>query len=130
MMLERLLDRHGPRNLMVWLDLFAEGRRAGSNLVLFARPKHLELGNPGLSAGIAAARDGAWRVTLKARKPALWTWIELDGIDARFSANFVHLLPGRPQEILVAPERPLSRDKFGKALRVRSLVDTYAAGLK
>jgi len=75
---------------------------------------------------IAPMRNGAFAVTLKTNRPALWAWLELDGHDAALSDNFVHLRPGRAERIVVTPSRPMSIVKLRKSLRLRSLVNTYA----
>ena len=123
--MKRHLEARGPRDLLVWLGLERGGAEVSSNLVLFARPKHLELGDPGITARSTADGD-AWRVELTSRRPALWAWIELDGADARCSDNFVNLRPGRPEVIRVAPHDRMSPKDFRRRLRVSSLVDTYA----
>ncbi len=126
--LRDLLKAHGSRNLMVWLELTAKGQPRSTNLVTFARPKHLELAEkPGVTAEVSACRDGSFRVSLKAKQPALWTWLELDGIDAELSDSFVHVRPGRSVQVRVTPARSLTLAQFRKKLRVRSLVDTYRA---
>ncbi|HOF86945.1 MAG TPA: hypothetical protein PLZ36_02415, partial [Armatimonadota bacterium] len=55
-------------------------------------------------------------------------WLELTDADARFSDNFVHLRPGVPVTVRLAPATPLSRADVERQLRVRSLVETYAVG--
>ncbi len=123
--LGNLLKEHSSRNVLVWLELSVKGQPKATNLVTFARPKHLELAEkPGITAEVAVGRDGSFRVSLKTKHPALWTWLELEGIDARFSDNFVHLRPGRMTQVRVMPARTLTRAEFLKKLRVRSLVDT------
>ncbi len=119
------LDARGPRDLLLWLDLSALGRSVSSDLVTFARPKHLELAEPQIKVAVSRAEAGGFRVGLTAARPALWAWLELSGADARFSDNFFHLEPRRPVEILVAPSRALSLPAFRRQLRVRSLKDTY-----
>ena len=96
------------------------------NLVSFVLPKELRLGDPRLTAAIAK-KGKEFRVTLTAEQPALWTWLSLENGDARYSDNFVHVTAGAPVEIVVHPEHPLSQTEFTKALRVRSLFDTYQA---
>jgi beta-mannosidase len=121
-----LVGEMGPRNLLVWLRLSMKGRPDMTNLVTFARPKQLPLvEKPGISAAVVKLKDGSFRVTLKARNPALWCWLELDGVDARCSDNFVHLRPGRGVEVVVTPDKPLTVAGFRKKLLVRSLVDTF-----
>ncbi len=121
------LEALGPRNALLWLELDAEDEPRSTNLVLFARPKHLELADPGITAAVAEDGD-AFAVTLTAARAALWCWLELTDADARFSDNFVHLRPGVPVTVRLAPATPLSRADVERQLRVRSLVETYAVG--
>lgn len=124
--LTELLAKYGQRNLLVWLELVANGQMASTNLVLFAPPKHLELSRkPGITASIKEQSDGNFIVTLKTQQPALWCWLELEGVDAALSDNFVHLRPGAPVTITVRPEHRLTAQTFHERLIVRSLVDTY-----
>jgi beta-mannosidase len=122
---KRHLDQQGPRDLLVWLVLERGGTEVSSNLVLFARPKHLELRDPGVRVVPAPDGDG-YRVELSAARPALWAWIELDGTVARCSDNFVNLHPGRPAAIRIVPAGRMSPREFRRRLKVSSLVDTYA----
>jgi beta-mannosidase len=125
--LAKLLETKGERDLLVWLDLSVKGQPKSSNLVTFARPKHLELAtNPGINAKVSTAADESFRVTLTSKQPALWAWLELDGVDAQCSDNFLHLGPGRSQRVTVTPKRKLTLAQFRKKLMVRSLVDTFA----
>ena len=123
--LARHLKAKGPRDLLLWLELTANGRKCSDNLVLFARPKHLELSEPAITPSIRALKGGAYRVTLRSRHPALWTWLELEGVDARLSDNFVNLRPGRAAQVVVQPAPTLTAGEFRRRLRVRSVVDTY-----
>jgi beta-mannosidase len=124
--LKDVLEQAGRRNTLVWLELAAEGYEASRNLVTFAKPKHIEwVGDPGISSKLIEC-DGRLRVTLDAESPALWVWLDIDGADARFSDNYVHLRPGRPVEIDVTPAQDLSAGDLHHRLIVQSLVDTYA----
>jgi beta-mannosidase len=125
--LKAFIERHGARGLLLWLSLEAAGEAPSRNLVLFARPKHLELEPPRITRRIAAAaQPGSFQVTLSARRPALWVWLELDGADAQISDNFFHLRPGAPVSVTITPDRPLDAGQLRRALHVRSLLDTYA----
>ena len=124
--LRDLLKEQNARNLLVWLEFAVKGQPKATNLVTFARPKHLELAEkPGIATAVSTRKDGSFRVSLKTKHPALWTWLELDGVDAGLSDNFVHLRPGRTALVSVTPSRPLTAAQFRKRLRVRSLVDSY-----
>ncbi len=114
----------GAANVLVWLGLRVDGREASDNLTTFAYPREMELGDPGLKVTVAG--DGAeFRVAVTAARPALWTWLELEGADARFSDNYFHVAPETETTVTVRPSSPMPRAAFEKALKVRSLYDTY-----
>mgnify|MGYP000848183639 CR=1 FL=1 len=117
------LKAQGPTNLLVWVSLSVGGTQASDDLVWFAKPKDLPLADPGLAAEVAGG-GGDYTVTLTAAKPALYTWLDVPGREARFSDNFIHIAPGAPVAITVRLDRPMPRDEFARALKVRSLVDT------
>jgi beta-mannosidase len=112
----------GANGLLTWLQLDVDGKIVSENLVTLTHPKELKLTDPKLATKIENSRDG-FQVTIKSEKPALWTWFEIDGTDARFSDNFFHLKPNSPERIFVEPSKPLSKAEFEKALRVHSLFD-------
>jgi beta-mannosidase len=121
-----LLEAYGERDLLVWLEFAGEGAALSRNLVSFVRPKAMELRDPRIDWSVEATADGEFELKLRARRPALWTWIEAKDCDLRLSDNFFHLRPGRSQRIALCPERPLSLAQLRRGLRVQSLVDTYA----
>lgn len=113
----------GDLDLLIWLRVIEGGRELSRNLVLFARPKHLQLRAPAIAATVAAAGDGAFAITLAARHPALWTRLELDDEDARFSDNWLHLDGGAPVTVECRPKRTLTLEDIRTKLRVESLID-------
>ncbi|HUM69959.1 MAG TPA: hypothetical protein PLK31_14065, partial [Chloroflexota bacterium] len=117
--LQQALVAHGPRRLLLWLSLQIDGQTIATNLVHFARPKHLELPDPQLKMTVV---DNT-HVTLTAHKPALFVWVETLAADGRFSDNFFHLRPGETMTIAahMADGSPLSPEN----LRVQSLFNTY-----
>ena len=114
---------HTPRGLILWLAFETGGATVARNLVLFARPKHLALRDPEIEATVEGGANEA-RVTLTARHPALWAWVEVEGADVWTSDNFVHLRPGDPQTVTVRGAS--GAEGLRSRLRVRSLHDTYA----
>lgn len=121
-----LLEKHTERDLMVWLEMKVKGRPTMTNLVLFGRPKHLQLAeNPGISCKTSAMANGEYRLTITAKKAALWAWVELDGDDTRCSDNFIHLRPGQKSVVTLTPARKLTLAQLRKKLRIRSLADTW-----
>ncbi|MHC4985478.1 MAG: glycoside hydrolase family 2 protein [Planctomycetota bacterium] len=119
-------DTHGPGNLLLWLQLIVGRKVISRNLVHLVRPKHIELQDPKLKAAVRRGRrEGAYAVTVSAAQPALWTWLELEGLDARFSDNFLPIRPGLPITIELTPHQETTLTEVRKRLKVRSLFDTY-----
>lgn len=123
--LKKLVKEFGQRGLVVKLSLEDGLDVVSENLVTFARPKHLTLADPKLSFSVKSAGNGIYNVKVTAKKPALWTWIELKGIEASYSDNFVHLLSGESSTIQVTPKVKTTVTALKAAIRVRSLFDTY-----
>ena len=119
------LAKYGPRNLLVWVEYTVKGKKVSTNFATFGRPKHLNLADPQIDVQAAAQGDGSYAVTLTAAKPALWAWLDLDGVDAKYSDNYMHLYPNVPTTVVVRPAKPVTMKQLTKALRVRSLIDTY-----
>jgi len=123
------LDEHvaefGSRDLMLWLDLVVGGRTVSTNFATFARPKHMELREPGISAAVKQLGEDRFKVSLKTKHPALWTWLELTSVDLRCSDQFFHLRPGKTIAVEVTTSQPMTVAQFCKRLGIRSLIDTY-----
>lgn len=121
------MTRESKGNLLLWLSLTEQGHVVSQNLHLFGKPKALQLVDPEIETSVTE-EAGAFVVTLNARHPALWTWLELGGADADFSDNFVHLAAGQPVQITVKAAKPTSLGELKKQLVVRSLFDTFDPG--
>ena len=114
-----------PHELLLFLELRKDDTVVSENLVLFARPKHLDLEAADIVAEVEQQSPTSFRVTLTAQKPALWTWLQLEDTDVTYSDNFVHLQPGQDRRIeLKTPEQIEARD-IEQRLKVHSLIDTY-----
>jgi beta-mannosidase len=120
-----LADQHGENNLLLWLNCETDARETSQNLVTFGRPKELAMADPQLKAEVAATQKG-FTVKISAARPALWAWLGLSGLDARYSDNFVHLDGHTAIEIDVVPAQSMTLAEFEKALTVNSLFDTYS----
>jgi len=123
----QFLKVHGSNNLLLWIEGRARGKLLSRNLVLFARPKQLSLMLPAIRLAVKPEDNSSFRIIMSANRPALWTWLELEGEDAEFSDNFIHIKPGQAEQILARTSRRLSLAQFRSLLRLRSLVDTYAS---
>lgn len=112
------------RDALVWLELHVGTEVVSDNLVLFARPKHLELREPNIHATLSDAGEGKVIVELSAEHPALWVWLSTPEGDLQYSDNFFHLAPGvtKTVEISGAP----GANELLERLVVQSLLDTFA----
>jgi beta-mannosidase len=120
------LNQHGPRTLIVHLDYLEEGQSLSENTLFFGRPKHLELKVPQIKVSVEKASEQQFQIQLESDLPALWVWLEVEGCSARFSQNFLHLVPGKSvEDVIITPKEALTLADLQKRLRVRSLVDTY-----
>jgi len=121
----REIAERGPRDLLLWLDIAAGEQVLSTNFVTFARPKHLALPDPEMTVEARKLRPGVFRCRLTARRPALWAWVEVEGVEARYSDNFICLPAGESAEIEIRTETHIALPRLRRGLRVRSLVDTY-----
>jgi beta-mannosidase len=84
--------------------------------LLLAEPKDLALTAARVSASVTENE-----VTLVADRLALSVMLWLDGVDATFSGNFFHLLPGEPRTIAIDPDVELTPAEITSRLRWRTL---------
>jgi len=119
------LETFGVENLLLWLELAVGGERVSDNLVLFVRPKRMELVDPGITPRIKSLKDGCFEITLRSKRPALWVWLETTGSEVSFTDNYVHLPPGVSRTVVAQPAKRIAAGAFKKALKVRSLFDTF-----
>ena len=139
-----LVGRDKRSDYLLFSTLIVPGQPASKSTLAFTKPKYLNLIAPNIRLSVTSAlppslpvsggvprNEAGWvsyHVTLTAAHPALRAWLDLDAVDARYSDNFVDLRPGDPVTIDVTPAAHLSPAAFAKALRVRSLFDTYLPG--
>jgi len=120
------LRKIGASNLLMWLYLLDDqGNQVAWNLVLFGEPRELALLPPRMRAEIRNWDDNSFAVTLTSHHPALWVWISLEGVDARFDDNFFCLEPEKPVRIRVTPAIRMKLDQFRQIIRISSLRDTW-----
>ena len=112
--------------MLVWLVAHDEqDTQVSWNIVSFCRPKHMELLPPRIRMDIRPWDDNSYAVTLTARHPALWVWLSLEGLEAKYDDNFICIEPERPVRIRVTPATRMKLEAFRQALQVSSIYDTY-----
>ncbi len=120
--LSHLLEKYGPSNLLVWPSVRIGAKTVASNLLFFGRPLQLRLQPPRISPTITSA-NGVFTVELQTDKPALWSWLSLGEVDAKYSDNFVHLRPQSSHVIHVTPSQRMTLPQFERLLQIRSITD-------
>ena len=120
------LRKFGAPNLLMWLYLLDEqGNQLAWNIVPFCAWRELNSQPPRMRAEIRNWDDNSFVVTLTSHHPALWVWISLEGMDARYDDNFFCLEPEKPFRVRVTPSTRIKLDQFRQIIRIGSLRDTW-----
>jgi beta-mannosidase len=121
-----LVRKLGAGNLLLWLYLLDEqGNQTAWNFVLFCEPLELALQPPRMRAEIRNWDDNSFAVTLTSHHPAMWVWISLEGMDARYDENYFCMEPEKPVRVRVTPASRIKLDQFRQLIRIGSLRDTW-----
>jgi beta-mannosidase len=112
----------GADNLIVWPELAIGGKVVSQNMVILTQPKGLKLPEPEMTVGVSGSGRN-YTVTLNAKTPALWVWVDVTDTEAKYSDNFIHLKPGGGRVIEVTLDRPMREAEFKQLLKVRSIYD-------
>ncbi|MGW8144099.1 MAG: beta-mannosidase [Anaerolineales bacterium] len=114
---EEKLREYGNENVILNLQLEIAGQQVSENLVLFCRPKRLNLQSPNIRVDV---QDD--RLIFSCDAPALWAWIShMD--NSPFPDNFFHLIPGR--DVTIVMHSSIDKEKILQEKRVFSLWETY-----
>lgn len=123
------IDRYGPRDLLLWLELSVDDAVVSENLALFSRPKHLSLPNPGIKWDIEELGPGRYQVVLSCSNPALWVWLETTENTIQLTDSFFHLRPDKTRTVGITLNSPeITQVDIRKSITVYSLFDTYEHG--
>lgn len=120
---QSLLEAIGPRNLLVWLEVWEDGKMVSDNLLHFVKPKHLELKKPKIEASVQAEDKQNFTLILSADVPALWVTIQLQNSDFRASDNAISLRPGEGRKISVHTHQQMTEKEFLSQLELQSITD-------
>ncbi len=120
------LRKFGAGHVLLWLYLIDEqGNPVAWDIVPFCSWRALHSQPPRMRAEIRTWDDNSFAVILTSRHPALWVWISLEGMDARYEDNFFCLESERPVRVRVTPATRLKLDQFRQRIRIGSLRDTW-----
>jgi beta-mannosidase len=119
---DRITNHGNERACWLWLELMQDGVTVSKNMLTLAPPKHLNLVDPELQT-VVTESDNGFTVEVSSNAVAMWAWLELDGVDATYSDNFVCIRPEHGMTVLVQTEESLTLEEFNSRLRARSLHD-------
>jgi beta-mannosidase len=112
------------REIVLVYEMWQGDERTGLGLMSFAPDKHLALDDPGLTIAVEKV-DEEYIIEIAAEKTARFVWLDLAETDAVFSDNYFDLPAGRTVTVTLPMMKRWSADRVQKALRARSLVDSY-----
>jgi beta-mannosidase len=119
------------RSLVLVSELVEPGVAPALVVTTFVPDKHLALGQPSIETSVVeeAVVDAApGRATVRIRSDRLARWVELsfEGADVVFGDNYFDLPAGRRVDVPFELPAGWSIERARAALRVRSVVDTFA----
>ena len=86
-----LKDSHEHRDILCWASIKQNGEVISRNFGHICKPKYITLQEPSIEIDITELEDGRIALTLSSNVPALWTRIENDEQDIRWTDNFINL---------------------------------------
>jgi beta-mannosidase len=102
------------------MDLTVNGKQVSSNLMYLAPTPDVHLPATQIASRLIQA-NGAYEVRLSSKVLARDVYVSFGDHDAKFSDNYIDLLPGEPATILV--RSPASLAELQSSMKVMSLVD-------
>jgi len=102
------------------MDLTVNGKQVSSNLMYLAPTPDVHLPVAEITSHLTRA-NGAYEVRLSSKLLARDVYVSFGDHDAKFSDNYIDLLPGEPATIVV--HSPASLAELQSSMKVMSLVD-------
>jgi beta-mannosidase len=115
------------RMLVFIAELWQGDRFITRQTASFAPIKHLSLADPAMTVNLHGER-GQLIVELTSHSLALLVEVSLTSVDVVFSDNYFNLPPGRTARISCPLPAGWTLDRARKALRLRSVYDSYSHG--
>jgi beta-mannosidase len=118
------IDVSNRRERILVCELWQGRTRIASSILPFAPYKHIALVDPGLDA-VVTGKGEALTIKVSAKKMALFVELAFEGADAVFSDNYFDLPTRSTTRITVPLPAGWTLARARRALRMRSLVDSY-----
>jgi beta-mannosidase len=116
----------GTREVVLFYSFIADGETLSSNTTYFERPKHMKLKAPKYGMSVKKLGANEFELTIKADKPALWVWPDIEGVPAKYSDRFFDLDGAGECVINITTQEDMDESVFEEKLKVWSITDTYA----
>jgi len=104
-------------------DLQVDGKPVSSNIVYFVPTKLVHLPQVEIATDLTKQGD-AYVLRLSSPALARSVYVSFGELDAKFSDNYVDLLPGEPVEIKITS--PAALDQLKANMKITSLADAFA----
>jgi beta-mannosidase len=118
------VDAQNRREVVLAYELWHGDERISLGVVPFVPDKHLALTEPELHYTIGET-EGTITLDVTAQRLARFIWLEIEGADVIFSDNYFDLPAGRTATVTLPAIGGWSLDRVRRALRMRSLVDSF-----
>ncbi len=121
-----VMKQAGPEELLVWLEAGEKGTVLSSNLVMFDRPKRMDLVDPELSVKLKREPTRQFVAQVSSGSAALWCWLQPPAnIQASFSDNFFHVRKGAPKNVVIETDDNVDLSRLKRGLKAHSIYNTF-----
>ena len=118
----QLLAERQHNRVFIDAQLLVDGKPVSRNLYFFDKMKDVQLPKPQIKTSIEAS-GSSYKVRLQSAQIARDVYLSFGEVDAKYSDNYVDLLPGEFVQIEVNSKAPL--DQLRQAIKVVSLYDAF-----
>ena len=115
----------GIREVVLFYSFMIDGKETISNTTYFERPKHMKLMPSNYDLKTTRIRENEYEVTIKVDKPALWVWLDIEGVSAKYSDRFFDLDGEKEKAVTIILSKEMTEAEFMEKLKINSIVDTY-----
>ena len=104
-------------------DLQVDGKTVSSNIIYFVPTKLVHLPEPSIATELTQ-QGNSYVLRLSSPTLARSVYVSFGELDAKFSDNYVDLLPGEPVEITITS--PATLDQLKSNMKIMSLANAFA----
>lgn len=120
------IARHGRDQLILRVALKVQGREVSEQTVFLTPPRCLELARVAPTVRCAARTAESWNITFVSPVFQHGCRFALEDVDClEVSDNWFDLYPGREKKVTVTLAQSIEQEEMERAVRFRSLVESY-----